>query len=75
MVNHWIGRREWRGRSHILEDEESPVATVDTAKSTPKSTHNSASTLNGAEILVEGLIREGTECIYAYPGGASMPLY
>lgn len=51
------------------------MATVDTATSTPKSTHNSASTLNGAEILVESLIREGTEFIYAYPGGASMPLH
>ena len=31
--------------------------------------------LNGAEILIEGVVRQGTEFIYAYPGGASMPLH
>ncbi len=29
----------------------------------------------GAEILVEGLIRQGVEHVFAYPGGASMPLH
>src|SRR5471030_2441784 len=29
-------------------------------------------TMNGAEILVECLIREGVDTIFAYPGGASM---
>ena len=32
-------------------------------------------TLNGAEILVEALVRQGTKWIFAYPGGASMPLH
>ncbi len=32
-------------------------------------------TINGAQILVEMLVRLGTENIYAYPGGASMPLH
>jgi len=32
-------------------------------------------TINGAEILVQSLIRQGSETIYAYPGGASMPLH
>jgi acetolactate synthase-1/2/3 large subunit len=32
-------------------------------------------TINGAQILVEMLIRLGTEYIYAYPGGCSMPLH
>ena len=31
--------------------------------------------LNGAEILVECLEREGVEVIFAYPGGCSMPLH
>lgn len=31
--------------------------------------------MNGAEILVECLEREGVEVIFAYPGGASMPLH
>jgi len=32
-------------------------------------------TLNGADILVESLIRQGANLIFAYPGGASMPLH
>jgi len=32
-------------------------------------------TLTGADVLVEGLIRQGVEMIFAYPGGASMPLH
>jgi len=31
--------------------------------------------INGAEILVECLEREGVEVIFAYPGGASMPIH
>ncbi len=32
-------------------------------------------TLNGADILVEALIRHGGDTIFAYPGGCSMPLH
>ncbi len=32
-------------------------------------------TMNGADILVESLIRQGVEFVFAYPGGASMPLH
>lgn len=32
-------------------------------------------TINGADILVEALIRQGADTIFAYPGGASMPLH
>jgi acetolactate synthase-1/2/3 large subunit len=42
------------------------VATVSETKTT---------TITGADILVEALIRNGGECIFAYPGGASMPLH
>ncbi|MBV9491179.1 MAG: acetolactate synthase large subunit, partial [Verrucomicrobia bacterium] len=31
--------------------------------------------MNGAEILVAALEREGVEAIFAYPGGASMPIH
>jgi acetolactate synthase-1/2/3 large subunit len=31
--------------------------------------------MNGAEILVASLEREGVEVIFAYPGGASMPIH
>ena len=29
----------------------------------------------GADILVQSLINEGVDVIFAYPGGASMPLH
>lgn len=29
----------------------------------------------GCDILVEALIRQGVECVFAYPGGASMPIH
>lgn len=32
-------------------------------------------TLTGAEIMVEALVRQGTKHVFAYPGGASMPLH
>ena len=32
-------------------------------------------TLTGADILVEALIRQGGDLMFAYPGGASMPLH
>ncbi|MCA9088091.1 MAG: biosynthetic-type acetolactate synthase large subunit [Planctomycetaceae bacterium] len=32
-------------------------------------------TITGAEILVEALIRQGGRYVFAYPGGASMPLH
>ncbi|MCH8829788.1 MAG: biosynthetic-type acetolactate synthase large subunit, partial [Planctomycetes bacterium] len=31
--------------------------------------------MNGAEILIEALIRQGVRSVFAYPGGASMPLH
>jgi acetolactate synthase-1/2/3 large subunit len=31
--------------------------------------------INGADILVEALVRQGVDTIFAYPGGASMPMH
>src|SRR5215475_13108240 len=31
--------------------------------------------LSGADILVEALVNHGVEVVFAYPGGASMPLH
>src|SRR5437763_14571052 len=31
--------------------------------------------MSGADILVESLIRHGVEDVFAYPGGASMPIH
>lgn len=39
------------------------------------STREAAPVLNGAEILVACLERAGVEVIFAYPGGASMPIH
>lgn len=45
------------------------TATAPDAKKTAKRT------LNGAEILVEAMVRQGADFVFAYPGGASMPLH
>jgi len=58
-----------------VNDEESPVATVQTAQTKPNPAAQQVRSYNGAEILVESLVRQGTEFIYAYPGGCSMPLH
>jgi len=34
-----------------------------------------ATEMSGADILIEGLIRHGVEVVFAYPGGASMPIH
>jgi acetolactate synthase-1/2/3 large subunit len=31
--------------------------------------------LSGADILVQGLVRQGVDLVFAYPGGASMPIH
>jgi acetolactate synthase-1/2/3 large subunit len=41
----------------------------------PEQKKTAKRTINGADILVESLIRQGAEFVFAYPGGASMPLH
>ena len=41
----------------------------------PASAQQTAKLMNGAEILVKCLELEGAEVIFAYPGGASMPIH
>ena len=31
--------------------------------------------MTGAEALVQSLVREGVDVVFAYPGGASMPIH
>ncbi len=38
-------------------------------------TKTSSRPSTGADVLVESLVRHGVEVIFAYPGGASMPLH
>jgi acetolactate synthase-1/2/3 large subunit len=44
-------------------------------KPSAKPTPERGKVMNGAEILVECLEREGVDVIFAYPGGCSMPLH
>ena len=39
------------------------------------STPAAGTPMSGADILVESLIRHGVEVVFAYPGGASMPIH
>ena len=48
------------------------MATIDL--STPTATTATRPT-TGADVLVESLVRHGVEVIFAYPGGASMPMH
>ena len=54
----------------ILNETDSVSTTEDLTDSA-----RDTSGINGANILVEALIHQGVECIFAYPGGASMPLH
>src|SRR5271155_5848455 len=38
-------------------------------------TNGNGTPMNGADILVQTLVRHGVDTIFAYPGGASMPLH
>ncbi|HEV3436992.1 MAG TPA: biosynthetic-type acetolactate synthase large subunit [Gemmata sp.] len=38
-------------------------------------TADTATPMNGADILVASLIRQGVDNVFAYPGGASMPIH
>lgn len=43
-----------------------------TSTTTP---HAAGTPMSGADILVEALIRHGVDTVFAYPGGASMPIH
>ena len=43
--------------------------------STVTKTKTEQTSLTGADILVEALIHQGAKHVFAYPGGASMPLH
>lgn len=45
------------------------------AKASLKTAPDRGQTMNGAEILISCLEREGVDTIFAYPGGCSMPLH
>src|SRR5437868_10555764 len=46
------------------------VATID-----ERQTATSRKPQTGADVLVESLVRNGVEVVFAYPGGASMPMH
>lgn len=43
--------------------------------STAQQSATSTQTISGADILIESLVRNGGDTIFAYPGGCSMPLH
>ena len=51
-----------------------PLSTVEKNPNQDNS-QNAVEEITGAEILTEMLIRQGAEHVFAYPGGASMPLH
>jgi acetolactate synthase-1/2/3 large subunit len=53
----------------------SPQGETAPASAAAASRGNIGPAMNGAEVLVKCLEKEAVECIFAYPGGASMPLH
>jgi len=51
------------------------MKTRKTSSTAAKSSPDRGQVMNGAEILVSCLEREGVEVVFAYPGGASMPIH
>ena len=45
------------------------------AMATAPDQKRSESLISGADAVIESLVRNGVEVIFAYPGGASMPLH
>ncbi len=48
---------------------------MSTATPAPEKQDTPTSVISGADILVQSLVNHGVEVIFAYPGGASMPLH
>jgi acetolactate synthase-1/2/3 large subunit len=48
------------------------VAAIDDRQTLTKT---AAKPITGADVLVEALVRHGVEVVFAYPGGASMPMH
>ena len=48
------------------------MATIDDRQTATKT---AARPITGADVLVESLVRHGVEVVFAYPGGASMPMH
>lgn len=53
----------------------SPFKHIRAMNDTHPETQSAANMMNGAEALVQSLVREGVEVVFAYPGGASMPIH
>jgi acetolactate synthase-1/2/3 large subunit len=48
------------------------VATIDSTRTEP---NTATKPMTGADVLVESLVRHGVDVVFAYPGGASMPMH
>ena len=65
----WFGRAAGFSSTETRAILEGRI-TMSDAKITP-----AGKSMSGADILVECLIRHGVEVVFAYPGGASMPIH
>ena len=75
----WFGFAETGGNASSFLFVEVGVATVQNVAGQSAAGKNGSvpagQMLNGAEILVQSLVRQGAEVVFAYPGGASMPMH
>jgi acetolactate synthase-1/2/3 large subunit len=59
----------------VSSNRTDPLPRIFTVSTPPAAPQTKQQTLNGADILVEALVRNGGKIVFAYPGGASMPLH
>src|SRR3954471_10076942 len=58
-----------------LQDRSRPETRIAVASIDERQTATRRKPYTGADVLVESLVRHGVEVIFAYPGGASMPMH
>src|SRR4051795_3961446 len=58
-----------------LQDRSRPETRIAVASIDERQTATRRKPYTGADVLVESLVRHGVEAIFAYPGGASMPMH
>src|SRR3954453_23490719 len=58
-----------------LQDRSRPETRIAVATIDERQTATRRKPYTGADVLVESLVRHGVEVIFAYPGGASMPMH
>src|SRR5690606_36471562 len=72
QLDFWADQRSIQGFLTATEPSETMIPD---SSSQPALKGQYGSAMKGADVVVEALIREGVDVIFAYPGGASLELH